>query len=864
MNENDRIEEMRLGKAPWRKWGPYLSERQWGTVREDYSENGDAWEYTTHEQARSRAYRWGEDGLGGISDEKQLLCLGFAFWNGKDPILKERLFGLGGFEGNHGEDVKEVYFYLDNTPTHSYMKYLYKYPQETFPYEPLLKENQKRTRLDPEYELIDTGIFDQDRYYDIVIEYAKRTPEDICIKLQIHNRGDKEETLHILPTIWFRNHWSFHEHENKPQITQKSSAVLQAKHPDLGTYFLYGNPPEELLFTENDTNQQKLFGLKNKSPYVKDGFHEYVVNQNKEAVNPAHMGTKGAFHYIKTIPPQSSITIHLRLSTDDMPQTTQNLFSQRQKEADAFYEKVTPFALSEDLRTIQRQAFSALLWNKQFYHYNVKKWLHGDPDEPPPPPQRHKGRNQDWEHFDASDVLSMPDAWEFPWFASWDLAFHTIPLAMIDPDFAKNQLLLLCKEWYMHPNGQIPAYEWNFCDVNPPVHAWAALRVYQIEGMHHQRKDIEFLEKIFHKLLLNFTWWVNRKDLGGKNIFEGGFLGLDNIGPFDRNAKPPFGDYLEQPDATGWMGMYCLNLFQIALELSAHDRSYEEMATKFFEHFLMVADAINGIATESEGLWDEERGFFYGQMVHPNGARKATYYDSMTGIIPLFALSSGSAIQKEHVPEFHRHFNWILKNQPDKLQGIVTMNQEKVLLSLVSPEKLKRMLNKILAEDQFLSSFGIRSLSKDLEKNPYVLDVDDDEWVLNYEPAESTTPLFGGNSNWRGPIWFPLNYLLIESLQKFHYFLGDDFLIEYPTGSGNMKNLWDIGCDLSRRLIKIFQKDEHGKRPVYGNQKKFQEDLHFHEYFHGDTGKGLGACNHAGWTALIAKLIHQTAKYEAK
>ncbi len=877
--EEIRLDNARTGKALWRKWGPYLSERQWGTVREDYSANGDAWDSITHEASRSRAYRWGEDGIAGISDDKQQLCFAIALWNGQDPILKERLFGLTNTEGNHGEDVKEYYFYLDNLPSHAYMKYLYKYPQQVFPYEQLISENQKRGLKESEYELLDTGIFDEDRYYDVFVEYAKVSDEDLLIQINVINRGPETATLHLLPTLWFRNTWAWKKGAPKPELELQKNAnfhTIKITHPELGIRWFYCEKADELLFTDNETNKQKLFGEPNDSLHTKDAFHEHLIHGNQEAINPSQRGTKAAPHYILQINPGKTATVQMRLSktpipSDPLGKVFSDTYKIRIDEAGAFYQKITPWPLPEDMRNIQRQAFAGLLWNKQCYHYNVDTWLRGDPAGPVPPPQRKLKRNKSWKTLDAFDVFSMPDKWEYPWFAAWDLAFHTISFAMIDPDFAKNQLLLLTKEWYMHPNGQIPAYEWSFSDVNPPVHAWAAMRVYQIEYKKYGRKDRVFLERMFQKLTLNFTWWVNQKDAGGRNIFEGGFLGLDNIGAFNRDLGPPGGGTVEQPDATGWMGMYCINLLQIALELAADDPVYEDMATKFLEHFIYIADAINNTAGKTDGLWDEETGFYYAQLITPDGKSIKLDETSIVGIIPLFAVATGQAKIHHLFPNYRERFKWFIENRPEYLKGAGDFSHfasdEQVLISIVNPEKLKRILAVALDEKQFLSPYGFRSLSKSLSDHPYLIKFGNKEFKVDYEPGESTTHLFGGNSNWRGPIWFPLNYLLIESLQKFDYYLGKDFKVELPAGSGHFATLWETASELSHRLIKIFLKDKNGHRPVYGNTTKFQEDPHFrdyiffHEYFHGDTGAGLGANHQTGWTGVIAKLIDQYGEY---
>lgn len=878
--ETKRLEEARLGKAAWRKWGPYLSERQWGTVREDYSPGGKAWEYFTHDSARSRAYRWGEDGIAGVSDDHQHLCFALALWNGQDPILKERLFGLTGDEGNHGEDVKEIYFYLDNVPSHSYMKYLYKYPQQAYPYTDLVQENGRRNRHCFEYELFDTGIFDEDRYFDVFVEYAKASSEDLLIRITAFNRGNEGSFLHLLPTLWFRNTWAWDEETEKPVIEQipgkNQIQMMKASHPKLGSYWLYSNQPNEVLFTENESNLERLFGVPNQSPYVKDAFHEYLIHGRKEAVNPNKKGTKAAFHHSSQVPGGKATVLKLRLSNQgDLADPTganfDAVFASRIKEADDFYHQVTPFPMPEDMRNVQRQAFAGLLWNKQYYRYDVRSWIQGDPAGPCPPEMRKKGRNSHWKTLDAADIFSMPDKWEYPWFASWDLAFHAVTFALIDPEFAKRQMLLLVKEWYMHPNGQIPAYEWDFGDVNPPVHAWAAMRIYQIEAHSTGRKDRDFLEKMFQKLSLNFTWWVNRKDDQGRNIFEGGFLGLDNIGAFNRSMGPPTGGTLCQTDATGWMGMYALNLLQIALELSIENPVYEEMATKFFEHFLLIADAMNNIDGANNGLWDDQEGFYYGVLILPDGRRIQMKADTMLGVIPLYAVATSDAQSVHSFPEYRKRFQWIIDNRPNLIENIMELNQcsvnKPILISFASPDKLRSILVKVLDEKKFLSPYGIRSISKELGEHPFSLEIGGKRYTLDYEPAESTTPLFGGNSNWRGPVWFPLNYLLLESMQKFHYFLGDEFKIEHPTGSGNEMSIWEVTSDLSFRLIKIFLKDENGRRPVYGGIEKFQTDPHwrdyllFHEYFHADNGAGLGASCQTGWTAIVAKMIHQYAEY---
>jgi hypothetical protein len=874
--EGQRLVAVREGNASWRLWGPYLSERQWGTVREDYSAKGTAWEYFPHDDARSRCYRWGEDGLAGISDSQQRLCFALALWNGKDPILKERLFGLTGHEGNHGEDVKEYYFYVDNVPTHAYMKHLYKYPQGVFPYEDLVTTNRARNRLEPEYELLDTGIFDENRYFDVFTEYAKSSCEDILIRFTVANRGPEPALLYLLPTLWFRNTWQWAENQPKPSLQLVESDKVHAAHAELGDYWLYCDGPEQILFTENETNQERIFQIPNPSPFVKDSINDYFISGRETGVNRSQ-GTKASAVYQLYLAPGDAKVVKLRLSNDANIENPfgshfDALFAKRIREADDFYQHVTPYALDADMRNVQRQAFAGLLWNKQCYHYNVNTWLQGDSTQPEPPPERKEGRNARWTHLDAFDIFSMPDKWEYPWFAAWDLCFHMLSFAMIDPDFAKQQMLLLTREWYMSPDGQIPAYEWKFSDVNPPVQAWAAMRVYQIEKSMYGREDRVFLERIFQKLLLNFTWWVNRKDAAGRNIFEGGFLGLDNIGAFDRSLAPPSGGYLEQPDATGWMGMYCLNCLQIALELADADSVYEDIATKFFEHFVYIADAINCIKGGADGLWDMEDGFYYGVVVFSDGKIMRLKQDNMTGIIPLFAVGTNDSETCDNkFPDYRKRFRWFVENRQSMLRDIADLNKlgidKRVLLAFADTIKLTRILEKVLDENQFLSPYGIRSVSKRLQAHPFTVSWGGKEFRLDYEPAESTTALFGGNSNWRGPIWFPLNFLLMESLQKFHYYFGDDLKVECPTGSGHMANLWEVSTDIAYRLIAIFLKDKHGRRPVYGDITKFQNDpywrdyLLFHEYFNGDNGAGLGASQQTGWTGLVAKLIHQYGKY---
>lgn len=878
--EEKRLKEDREKKSYWRRWGPYLSERQWGTVREDYSSYGTAWEYLSHEDSRSRAYRWGEDGIAGISDNHQRLCFAISLWNGQDPIIKERLFGLTGNEGNHGEDVKEYYYYLDNTPSHSYMKYLYKYPQEEFPYTKLVEENKQRGRLEPEYELIDTGIFEDNRYYDVFVEYAKKSSEDILIRINIVNRGDEECQLHALPALWFKNDWSWFPNKTKPSIKLAKENddifTIQTKHPELEDMWFYCESPRELLFTENETNMNKLFGTKNTSACVKDGINDYIVNGLKDSVNPEPEGTKFSPCYLMHFNPGESRELKFRLSKSKNLKTPfgkqfDETFLSRKNEADEFYKKVCNFPIEEDIRNIQRQSFSGMLWAKQFYNYVVEEWLEGDPTFPPPPEERKNGRNHNWTHLYADDVLSMPDKWEYPWFASWDTAFHTIPLSMVDPDFAKRQLTRLTREWYMHPNGQIPAYEWAFGDVNPPVHAWGAWRVYKIERKIYGVSDKLFLESVFQKLLLNFTWWVNRKDTKGNNIFQGGFLGLDNVGVFDRSAALPSGGYMEQADGTSWMGMYALNMLTMALELAKDNKSYEDIASKFFEHFLYISDAINNLGESGTGLWDENDGFYYDILNLPDGQQIPLKIRSMVGLIPLFAVMTIEQEVMDSLPGFKRRMEWFTNNRHDLVTQCAMGKgdrHERRFLSITNQFKLRRILEKMLDEEEFLSPYGVRSLSKYHQKNPYILKLNGTEYRVDYEPAESTTGLFGGNSNWRGPVWVPVNFLIIESLQKFHHFLGDSFKVECPTGSGNLLNLWEVSLELSHRLTKIFTKDGNGRRPVYGGVEKFQTDPHwkdlitFNEYFHGDNGAGIGASHQTGWTGLIAKLIQQCAEYD--
>jgi len=876
--EERRLVDAQARAAHWRRWGPYLSDRQWGTVREDYSPHGTAWDYFPHDHARSRAYRWGEDGLLGISDNHQRLCFALALWNEKDPILKERLFGLTGSEGNHGEDVKDYYFYLDSTPTHSYMKGLYKYPQAEFPYAWLVEENRRRGRRDPEFELVDTGIFGEDRYFDVVAEYAKAAPDDVLIRITVTNRGPDPAPLHLLPTLWCRNTWAWEHGAPRPRLSRSTSArgtaCILVEHPDLGRpYRLYGEGDPELLFTGNDTSLRRLYGVENPSPFVKDAFHEYVVRRQGGAVNPAQEGTKAAGHYRLVVGPGERAVIRLRLCDREFVgspfgERFDALFAERQREADEFYATVIPAKLSDDARAVMRQALAGMLWSKQWYHYDVRRWLEGDPTQPPPPPERKHGRNRDWMHLYNDDVVSMPDKWEYPWYAAWDLAFHTITLALVDPEFAKAQLTLFLREWYMHSNGQIPAYEWAFGDVNPPVHAWAAWRVYKIDRKRTGQADRRFLEGVFHKLLLNFTWWVNRKDAEGMNVFQGGFLGLDNIGVFDRSASLPTGGHIEQSDGTSWMGMYCLNMLAIALELARENPAYEGVASKFFEHFVHIAHAMDNRGGEGIELWDDEDGFFYDVLHLPNGEHHFMRVRSLVGLMPLLAVETLEPDVVEKLPGFKRRMEWFIRSRPEFREHLETMAEPgggvRRLLSVVTREQLPRVLRFMLDEGEFLSPYGIRAVSQVHREHPYVLVVDGHEHRVDYEPAESSTGLFGGNSNWRGPIWFPINYLLIEALQKFDHFYGASLQVECPTRSGSLSPLWDVAGELSRRLTRIFLRDPDGRRPVHGGVRKFQEDPHwrdlawFYEYFHGDNGAGVGASHQTGWTGLVAKLLQQS------
>ncbi len=870
--EEIRLKESSDRTAHWKRWGPYLSERAWASVREDYSANGDVWNYFPHDHARSRAYRWSEDGIGGICDRHQHICFAIALWNGKDPILKERLFGVTGPEGNHGEDVKEQYYFLDSTPTHSYMKFLYKYPQREFPYLQLVEENGRRSKLDPEFDLMDTGIFDDNRYFDVFVEYAKQDPEDICIRISVANRGPDRVTVHLLPHIWFRNRWSWADPTQKALLQRSGDGLIQLDDPYYGRRWLACENNPQLLFTDNETNEQRLFGSRNHNLYVKDAFHRYLIGREEKAVNPASRGTKACAVYPLTLDPGATTVIKLRLN-DRVPAIDDEFeltFQERIQEAEEFFWSITPSELSEDGRNVMRQALAGLLWSKQYYHYVVRDWLIGDPLLPPPPPERLNGRNSDWGHLYNADVISMPDTWEYPWYAAWDLCFHTIPIAIMDADFAKEQIVLMLREWYMHPNGQVPAYEWCFNDVNPPVFAWAAWRVYKIEKKRTGVGDLKFLERVFHKLLLNFTWWVNRKDSQGRNIFEGGFLGLDNIGIFDRSKPLPGGGYIEQADGTGWMAMYTLNLLAIAMELAATDNTYEDVASKFWEHFLYIAQAINHIGSDEIGLWDPYDSFFYDLVHLTDGRQVPVKVRSMVGLIPLFAVETLEREVLEKLPGFKRRMDWFLEHRQDLIENVASMRAPGVsgrrLLSVVGKEQLQNILKIVFKEDEFLSPYGLRALSKVYQEHPYKLDMDGASYTINYEPAESETGMFGGNSNWRGPVWFPVNYLFIESLQRFDYYYGPSFRIEFPTGSGNWCTLGHCAAELSRRMTRLFLRGPDGHRPAHGGQDRYATDEHwrdlvlFYEYFHGDTGAGLGASHQTGWTGLVAKMMQQSGE----
>ena len=883
--ETERLRQDARRDANWKRWGPYLAERQWGTVREDYSPDGNCWDYFPHDHARSRAYRWGEDGLLGISDRQGRLCFAVALWNGADAILKERLFGLTGPQGNHGEDVKENYYYLDSTPSHSYLKALYKYPQRAFPYQALVDVNRQRGRQDPEYELADSGAFDEGRYFDVFAEYAKGSPEDILIRLTVANRGPDAAPLHLLPTLWFRNTWSWgRSAHSRPGLARGGRSRVVAEHGTLGRYVLDAGVASsgvgpELLFTENDTNVERLFGAPNATPYVKDAFHRCVVDGEPDAVNPAGTGTKAAAWYRLDIPAGASVVVELRLRRADEARGVPfgadyvETFARRVDEAEHFFADRLPADLTSAERAVARQAYAGVLWSKQFYHYAITDWLEGDPAQPSPPAGRVRGRNAEWRHLNNADVISMPDKWEYPWYAAWDLAFHTLPIARMDPDFAKGQLILLLREWYMHPNGQIPAYEFAFDDVNPPVHAWAVWRVYKMTGRRGAR-DRTFLERAFHKLLLNFTWWVNRKDPEGHNLFAGGFLGLDNIGVFDRSRPLPTGGHLEQADGTAWMAFYCATMLSMALELASEDAAYEDVASKFFEHFIAIADAMNSLG--GTGLWDEADGFYYDQL-HVDGAHTPLKVRSMVGLIPLFACEIIEDDVVRRLPGFARRMRWFLENRPELAKHTSYMSRmagdegehSHRLLAIPSRERLERVLRYLLDESEFLSPYGVRSVSRIHRDRPYVFRVGGEEFRVEYDPAEGTSGLFGGNSNWRGPIWFPVNYLLIEALERYDHFYGDTLKVECPVGSGTMMTLGEVARELSRRLVRMFLPDADGRRPCHGSEARYAADPHwadlvlFHEYFHGDTGRGVGASHQTGWTSLVVHCLETVARGRA-
>lgn len=875
IQEKLRLQAAKNNQMSWKKWGPYLSERQWGTVREDYSDNGAAWDYFTHDQSRSRAYRWGEDGIGGICDDQQLLCFSLALWNGTDPILKERLFGLTNSEGNHGEDVKEYYYYLDSTPTHSYMKYLYKYPQLAYPYDKLVTNNKNSNRYQLEYELLNTGIFDQNRYFDVFVEYAKNTPEDILISITIVNRGPEAAELQVLPTLLFRNTWSWVKGTHKPSLQQinirEGITGVIANHPELDTKYFYCEGDVPLLFTDNETNLERIFGQVNLNPYVKDGINNYVVNQQKEAINPHQIGTKVSAQYQLTIGAGQTKVIRLRLSNlgPETPQLFGQEFDQiksdRLQECDEFYQSITPAQISSDAALVMRQALAGMLWSKQYYYFNLDQWLK---DHNAHPESKHKssfGRNKQWFYLNSNDIISMPDKWEYPWFAAWDLAFHTVVLALVDMDFAKEQLNLMLEEDYLHPNGQIPAYEWNFSDVNPPVHAWAVYQIYLREKGENGQGDLDFLKNSFNKLILNFTWWVNRKDAGDNNVFEGGFLGLDNIGVFDRSAPLPTGGYIEQADGTAWMAFYSQVMFIMALELGAHDQVYENMAIKFYEHFILIASAMDRIGDNKDELWDEHDGFFYDVLRLPNGESIRLKVRSMVGLLPLFTVNVISPENLEKLPKLRARINWLNKNRPYLGKNLSMFDRPgykgNYLLSILDEKKLRLILAKLLDQKEFFSDYGIRALSRYHYENPYVFTIGRDIYKVAYEASESTSGLFGGNSNWRGPIWMPVNFLLVSSILALYPFYGDDFKVECPTGSGKYMTLWEIGEEIANRLVKIFLLNDQGQRPVYGDTVKCQKDLNwrdyllFYEYFHGDNGAGIGASHQTGWTGLVAVLI---------
>jgi hypothetical protein len=877
VNEQKRLNDAREKHVPWKKWGPYLSERQWGTVREDYSKDGNAWDYFTHDQARSRAYRWGEDGLAGYCDDQQQLCFALALWNGRDPILKERLFGLTNSESNHGEDVKEYYFYLDSTPTHSYMKYLYKYPQAEYPYRDLIETNRRRSREEMEYELLDTGVFDENRYFDVFVEYAKAEPEDTLIRISVHNRGPEAAELHVLPTLWFRNTWSWEEGVTKPVLGAIDEDKIHASHPELGGYTLQCEGTSELLFTENESNTGRLWGQPSASPYVKDAFHRYLIDRAANAINPGKTGTKAAAHYRLQVPAGGSSIVRLRLNTKatrDPFKAFDQVFDNRLAEANEFYERITPKTLSEDERRVHRQALAGMLWSKQHYYFDLDRWLIEHDAHPMVGSGKGASRNADWFHMLNNDVISMPDKWEYPWYAAWDLAFHTIALSLVDFDFAKDQLLLMLRNLYAHPNGQIPAYEWNFGDVNPPVHAWATLFLYRIETQ-LGRADIRFLERAFQGLMLNFNWWVNRKDPQGRNVFAGGFLGLDNIGVFDRSAELPTGGHLDQADGTAWMAFYCLSMLEIALILTEYDQMYEEIAFRFLEHFAWITYAMDRIGANHDEMWDEEDGFFYDLLHFPNGDAARLKIRSMVGLLPLCAATVFEAGTAAKHPRLLEMLNLFRKRHPEVAKKIATASDPMVggyqgrrLAAVCNKEKLTRILKYMLDENEFFGPYGIRSLSKYHLEHPFVFYLHGQEYKVQYLPAESNTGMFGGNSNWRGPVWMPVNGLLIRGLLQMYPFYGPDFKVECPTGSGNYMTLFEVAKEIANRLSKIFLRDQNGTRPVYGGTKKFQEDPHwkdyilFYEYFHGDNGAGLGASHQTGWTGLIARSLDLFARLD--
>ncbi|MGH7146942.1 MAG: MGH1-like glycoside hydrolase domain-containing protein [Burkholderiales bacterium] len=883
--EARRLQEAREGTAAWKKWGPYLSERQWGTVREDYSESGNAWDYFPHDHARSRAYRWGEDGLAGISDEKQRLCFALALWNGKDPIIKERLYGLTNSEANHGEDVKEYYFYLDSTPTHSYMKYLYKYPQAAFPYADLVTTNKGRSRSEPEYEPLDTGIFNEDRYFDVFVEYAKASPEDILIQITVCNRGPETATLQLLPALWFRNTWSWSKGAERPVLAQhaqsKTLSVISASHPELGNRWLYCEGNAQPFFTENETNTELLWKQPNRTPYVKDAINNYFVAGKKEAVNPARTGTKAAAHYPLTVKKGETQVIRLRLC-DKAPGGTftpfvkefDSIFADRLREADEFYKVVIPASLDADAARVMRQALAGMLWSKQFYHYDVDKWLEEHGADPFKPKRRAASRNDRWHHMYNAEIISMPDKWEYPWYAAWDLAFHVVALTLVDLDFGKHQLDLMLDEQYLHPSGQIPAYEWNFGDVNPPVHAWATAFTHRLEMARRGGEgDLDWLERVFNKLLLNFTWWVNRKDRAGNNAFEGGFLGLDNIGVFDRSSPLPTGGYLEQADGTAWMVLYCQNMLEIAVELAQHRPAYAEMVLKFIQHFLWIAAAMLH-AGDDVGMWDEEDGFFYDVLKLPDGQSQRLKVRSMVGLLPLCAVTIFEGKMHERFPEMEQRLRKFLEARPELTAFIHDPAKRgyagRLLGSILNETKLRRVLAKMLDENEFLSPYGIRALSRYHAEHPFVFRVGDQEYRVSYLPGESDSGMFGGNSNWRGPIWMPVNALIIRALLNYYTYYGNDFTVECPTGSGRQMNLYQVAEEIARRLASIFLRDKDGRRPVHGGTRKFQEDPHwrdyilFYEYFHGDNGAGIGASHQTGWTGIIARVLHLFATTTAE